>query len=60
MSKSIVNMIKHSTISFIGHILLELFGKTGNWRQVHKQTSSAFCTLGGVRHQNNLLRRKKY
>ena len=53
-------MIKHSTISFIGHILLKLFGKTGNWRQVHKQTSSAFCTLGGVRHQNNLLRRKKY
>ena len=47
-------------LSFIGHILTELFEKTDNWRQVYKQTNSTFYTSKGVCHQNNLLRRKKY
>ena len=34
--------------SFIGYILPELFGKTGSWRQIHQQTSSAFYTSNHV------------
>ena len=41
-------------LSFMGHILTELFEKTDNWRQVYKQTSSTFYTSKGVCHQNNL------
>ena len=33
---------------FEGHTLSELFGKTDNWRQIYKQTSSTFYTLNDV------------
>ena len=42
------------SFSFIGYTLTELFRKTGNWRQIYKQTSSTFYTSNGV------LRRKNY
>ena len=34
--------------SFIGHTRTELFRKPDNWRQIHKQTSSAFYTSNDV------------
>ena len=41
--------------SFIGHTLLELFGKTGNWLQIHKQTSLNFYTSNDA-----YLQKKRY
>ena len=34
--------------SLIGYIMMELFRKTGNWRQISKHTSSTFCTSNDV------------
>ena len=44
--------------SFIEHILTELFRKTDNWRQIHKQTNLIFDTSNEVCLKNNVLRRK--
>ena len=45
-------------LSFIGHTLTKLFGKTDSWREIYKQTSSALHILNNVRLQNNALRKK--
>ena len=42
--------------SLIGHPLTESFGKTENWQQIHKQTSSTFYTSNYVCRQKNVLR----
>ena len=47
-----------SIFSFIGHILTELFRKTGNWRQTCRHMSLPFYTSNGFFLKNNLLRRK--
>ena len=44
--------------SFIGHTLLELFGKTGNWLQIHKQTSLNFYTSNDAYLQKRYLEEK--
>ena len=46
--------------TFIGHILTALFGKTDNWRQMHKQTNSTFYSSNEVCLKNNVVRRKKF
>ena len=40
--------------SLIRYTMTELFRKPDNWRQIYKQTSSAFCT------SDDVSRRKKY
>ena len=39
-------------------VLLGLFGKTGHWREIHKQASSNFYTSSNVYLQINILGRK--
>ena len=46
-------------LSFIGNILTELIGKTDNWRQIYKQTSSNIYTSNDVCLQNDVLREEK-
>ena len=42
VSKDIVYVTKHANcLSFVGHILPELFGKINNWQQMYMPTSSA-------------------
>ena len=43
---------------FVGHIITSFFKKSGNWRQLCKQTRSTFYTffIFDARLQNNVLR----
>ena len=52
-----MNFIKDSKERFTGHILQELFGKTGKKREVHKQTISTFYSSDDVCIQSNTIRR---
>ena len=45
--------------SFVKSMLLDLFGKAGNWRQMHKQTSVTFYKTNNVYLQNNVLKKEK-
>ena len=45
-------------LSFIGHILTDLFGQNDNRRQIHKQTNSSFCLSNEMCLKNNVLGEK--
>ena len=58
VSKSIVVSIKPTNFQIYKAYSDGVFGKTGNWRQLYKQTSSTFYKKVLCVSPNNVLRRK--